>query len=148
MERMAAREQRHERWLHTRISEDLEDALKREARRRRSPVSLVVRNVLESALDMVEDIVEDSLHLARRSQRFARHVERAAGRGRTALNGIYGWQELILNRAVTCAKCATALAVGANAYRGLSDAPGPPAFLCTPCLRRLRQPGTRKEEGA
>lgn len=145
---MHAQRHRHERWLHTRISEELEDALKREARRRRSPVSLVVRNVLESALDMVEDIVEDSLHIARRSRRFARTVERAAGGERAALDDIYGWQELILNRAVTCAKCAAALAAGANAYRGLHDEPGPPVFLCASCVRRLRQPGARKEEGA
>jgi hypothetical protein len=145
---MAAREHRHERWLHTRISEDMEDALKREARRRRSPVSLVVRNVLESALDMVEEIVEDSLHIARRSRRFARTVERAAGGARAALDDIYGWQELILNRTAACAKCATALAAGANAYRGLRDEPGPAVFLCATCVRRLRQPGTRKEEGA
>lgn len=145
---MGGREHRQERWLHTRISEDLEDALKREARRRRSPVSLVVRNVLESALDMVEEIVEDSLHIARRSRRFARTVERAAGGGRASLDDIYGWQELILNRAAACAKCVTALAAGANAYRGLRDEPGPAVLLCTTCVRRLRQPGIRKEEGA
>ena len=146
--RMSAREQRHERWLHTRISEDLEEALKREARRRRSPVSLVVRNVLETALDLVEDIVEDSLHIARRSRRFARHVERAAGGGAAALDEVYGWQELILNRAAACAKCAAALPAGASAYRGLRDEPGPPLFLCATCVRRLRHPATRKEEEA
>lgn len=145
---MSAPRQRHERWLHTRISEDLEDALKREARRQRSPVSLVVRNVLESALDMVEEIVEDSLHIARRSRRFARTVERAAGGKRTGLDDIYGWQELIVNRATTCAQCAAALASGANAYRGLRDEPGPPVFLCSNCVRRLRQPVARKEERA
>lgn len=145
---MAGREPRHERWLHARISEDLEDALKREARRRRSPVSLVVRNVLETALDMVEDIVEDSLHIARRSRHFARRVERAASGERRVLDDIYGWQELILNRAAACAKCAATLAAGANAYRGLRDEPGPPVFLCASCVRRLRQPGARKEEGA
>jgi len=145
---MAAARHRHERWLHTRISEDLEDALKREARRQRSPVSLVVRNVLESALDMVEDIVEDSLHIARRSRRFARHVERAASGRPETLDDIYGWQELILNRAASCAKCATALAGGARAYRGLRDEPGPPVFLCAGCVRRLRHPSTQKEEGA
>ncbi len=133
---------RRERWLHARISEDLEEALKREARRRRSPVSLVVRNVLEGALDMVEDIVEDSLHIARRSRRFAREV------GRADRDDIYGWQELILNREAQCAKCAAALAAGAHAYRGLRDEPGPPVFLCASCVRRLRQPGTHKEEGA
>jgi hypothetical protein len=145
---MGAREQRHERWLHTRISGDLEEALKREARRRRSPVSLVVRNVLESALDMVEDIVEDSLHIAQRTRRLAREVERRTGSKRAAREDIYGWQELILNRSATCAKCAATLAAGANAFRGLRDEPGLPVFLCGSCLRRLRQSNSRKEEGA
>jgi len=58
-----------ERWLHTRISEALEDALKREAHRRRQPVSLFVRNVLEGALDLVEDIVETSIAASRGRRR-------------------------------------------------------------------------------
>lgn len=144
---MSAPRPRHERWLHTRISEDLQDALKREARRQRSPVSLVVRNVLESALDLVEDIVEDSLHIARRARRFAHPAERTASGEPTRLDDIYGWQELILNRATTCAQCAAALAGGVNAYRGLRDQAGPVVFLCSNCVRRLRQPGARKEEG-
>ena len=72
-----------ERWLHTRISETLEDALKREARRRRQPVSLLVRNVLEGALDLVEDIVETSLGAGPRSRmrrRGARWTTCTAGR--------------------------------------------------------------------
>jgi len=132
---------RRERWLHTRISEDLEDALKREARRRRSPVSMVVRNVLESALDLVEEIVEDSLEVARRSQRLARRVNGGPRRQRPEdLTDIYGWQELILNRTAECARCDAELAAGANAYRGLRDTPGASVFLCTTCVRRLRQP--------
>jgi len=96
---------RQERWLHTRISETLEDALKREARRRRQPVSLLVRNVLEGALDLVEDIVESSLgvtggfeHHGRRRAR--PEPARADGGG---LRDVYGWQEIILNRAAACA---------------------------------------------
>ncbi len=140
--------QRRERWLHTRISGDLEEALKREARRRRSPVSMVVRNVLEGALDLVEEIVEDSLQVARHSRRLASRVSRAAARsddGRD-LHGIYGWQELILNRPAACAQCDTECLAGVTAYRGLRDQPGPPVFLCDHCIRRLRQPATRKEE--
>ena len=60
------RRHRHERWLHARIPEELEDALKREALRRRWPVSTLVRDVLEGALDMVEHIVEDSVQIGRR----------------------------------------------------------------------------------
>lgn len=129
---------RRERWLHTRISEHLEEALKREARRRRSPVSMVVRNVLESALDLVEEIVEDGLEVARQATRGLRQDNG------DALGDIYGWQELILNRATACARCDLDLAAGANAYRGLREAPGAPVFLCASCVRRLRQPTTER----
>ena len=133
---------RQERWLHTRISENLEDALKREARRRRLPVSLLVRNVLEGALDLVEDLVETSLGVARRSQDIARAASQAG------LDEIYGWQELILNRAAACARCEVELDAGARAYRGLSDRAGSPLFLCPACVRRLGPPAADREEKA
>jgi hypothetical protein len=126
-----------ERWLHTRISETLEEALKREARRRRQPVSLLVRNVLEGTLDLVEDIVETSLGGGPR--------QRDRRRG-AALDDVYGWQELVLNRAATCARCATSLAAGAEAWRGLSDRPGLPVFLCHPCVDRLRRPASNQNQ--
>ena len=132
---------RHERWLHARIPEALEDALKREARRRRWPVSTLVRDVLEGALDMVEHIVEDSVEIARRSSGAPR-----SSRRHLALDAVYGWQEIILNRPVDCAGCDTALGSGDAAYRGLSDEPGLPLFLCSACTRRLRQPAKSKPE--
>jgi hypothetical protein len=134
---------RRERWLHARISEDLEEALKREARRRRSPVSLVVRNVLEGALDLVEDLVEDGIEVARRSQRLAR---RTRGGKEATLDEVYGWQDVILNRAAQCAACDAGIAAGGNAYRGLREQPGPPVFLCAPCLARLRRPRPKAGE--
>ncbi len=127
---------RQGRWLHARISENLEDALKREARRRRLPVSLLVRNVLEGALDLVEDIVESGLGVTRATTR-RREVD--------PLEDVYGWQELVLNRGTSCARCATELAAGAGAYRGLREHAGPAVFLCVACVRRLRQPGSERE---
>jgi hypothetical protein len=126
-----------ERWLHTRISEALQEALKREARRRRQPVSLLVRNVLEGTLDLVEDSVETSLGGAARSRDRPRDA---------TLDDVYGWQELVLNRIARCASCAASLAAGAEAWRGLTDRPGPPAFLCHPCVGRLRRPADNQEE--
>jgi hypothetical protein len=126
------------RWLHTRISGTLEEALKREARRRRQPVSLLVRNVLEGALDLVEDIVETSLGAAER-------VRSRPATG-TAHRDVYGWQELVLNLAASCDRCGVELATGSQAWRGLSDRPRPPVFLCDPCLRRLRRPAEQSEE--
>jgi hypothetical protein len=128
---------RRERWLHTRISEDLEDALKREARRRRQPVSMLVRHVLEGALDLVEELVDEG-------KRFAR---RAAGQ-RVDDDAIYGWQGLVLNRDATCARCAVALAAGAGAWRGLSEHPTRPVFLCDACVRRLGRTARDGEEVA
>ncbi|MBI3782373.1 MAG: hypothetical protein HY270_03120 [Deltaproteobacteria bacterium] len=140
---------RQERWLHTRISPDLEQALKREARKQRTPVSLLVRNVLEGALDLVEEIVEDSLEIADTSRRFARRVSRAARGERNELADIYGWQEIILNREAVCGACASTLAVGLAAHRGLSERSRAPVFLCSKCIRQLRQPGDKhKEEGS
>jgi hypothetical protein len=145
------RRHRHERWLHARIPEELEDALKREALRRRWPVSTLVRDVLEGALDMVEHIVEDSVEIGRRARGEtppARPSRTSPLRRRTDLEAVYGWQELILNRGAECARCDTSLAVGDAAYRGLSDEPGPPAFLCRACTRRLREPANQKEQSS
>src|SRR5262245_17478479 len=133
---------RHERWLHARIPEALEEALKREALRRRWPVSTLVRDVLEGALDMVEHIVEDGAEIARRSRGERRR--RPPGGGR--LDDVYGWQEIILNRGGECAGCETELHTGDTAFRGLTDEPGPPAFLCRACIRRLRKPAEKEQE--
>ena len=125
---------RHERWLHARIPEALEDALKREARRRRWPVSTLVRDVLEGALDMVEHIVDDGVEIARRAGAAPR------ARRETRLDGVYGWQELILARPAACVGCRTPLRAGDAAYRGLTDEPGPPLFSCRSCIKRKEQP--------
>jgi len=137
---MANHGHRRERWLHARISEDLDEALRREARRLRTPVSLVVRNVLETALDLVEDLVEDGMQIARGDQR----PRGGRRRRRSALDAVYGWQEMILNRAAECAGCDAALAAGDSAHRGLRDRTGGAAlFLCRRCLDRLRRNGRR-----
>jgi hypothetical protein len=88
-------DQRKERVLHTRISDDLDEALQDAARRLRVPVSNMVRNVLEDVFDVVEavtenvggfveDVVEEAQHLGRRwegrwrertAEARARHVE-------------------------------------------------------------------------
>ena len=132
------RRHRHERWLHARIPEELEDALKREARRRRQPVSLLVRNVLEGAIDLVEDIVETGIAVSQ--------AARGASRGRRPLDDVYGWQELILNRAAVCVRCDSSLAAGGQAWRGLREGPGRPVFLCQACVLGLNRKTEHHEE--
>ena len=90
---------RKERVLHTRVSEQLSEDIRRVAEDLRVPVSNLVRNVLEEAFSVVEqvtddvgelleDVVEQAERANERMQRFqrrrrareARHRERAAGR--------------------------------------------------------------------
>jgi len=132
------RHHRHERWLHARISQELEEALRQEARRRRSPVSLIVRNILESALELVEDLVDENAESVR-----ATRSRRSAARGSDA-DDVYGWQELILNREARCARCDDGLEAGAEAFRGLREEPGPAIFQCPKCVRRLRDKRTKR----
>ena len=96
---------------------------------------------------MVEHIVEDSVEIARRSRgEPPREASAKAVRRRKNLDAVYGWQELILNRGADCTRCDADLSVGEAAYRGLTDEPGPPAFLCRTCIRRLREPANGKEQ--
>jgi hypothetical protein len=81
---------RKERVLHTRISDDLDEALQDAARRLRVPVSNLVRNVLEDVFDVVEavtenvgdfvdDVVEEAQQIGRRWEgRFGKHGVRRA----------------------------------------------------------------------
>jgi len=124
--------------LHTRIPESLDDAIKTKARRLRIPVSNLVRNVLEQAFDLVEEVVDDGLEIANAARRGAERVREAALRVRGREAGIYGWQELILNRDERCRNCGTELDRGAPAYRGLSDqASAQPVFLCPACVTKI-----------
>ena len=91
-DRERRRRQRKERVLHTRISDDLDEALQDAARRLRVPVSNLVRNVLEDVFDVVEavtenvggfveDVVEEAQDLGRRWEgRFRERTAEARAR--------------------------------------------------------------------
>ncbi len=122
------------------------------ARRMRVPVSNLVRNVLEQAFDLVEDVVGEGLDIADTARRGAERVRDAAMRARSdekQRDGIYGWQELILNRDERCRDCGSELDRGGEAYRGLSDQRGAgPVFLCAACVGEIRsQARAGKERG-
>lgn len=74
-------ERRKDRLIQTRVPRDLESTLKREAHRRRLTVSQLIRNILEDTFQLVDDvvanvdeIVTESVELARRVGRDARRV--------------------------------------------------------------------------
>ena len=109
---MTAREPK-ERILHTRIPVALEDQIKRLAERLRVPVSNLVRNMLEDAIDVTR-------------------------RMRDKLEGgddVYGWQDITLNIDVPCSQCGRPLARGDRAHVGLTHHPRDgKIFICSTCL--------------
>ena len=160
------RARRKDRLIQTRVARDLESTLKREARRRRLTVSHLIRNILEDTfqlvddvVDSVDDIVADSVALARRVGHDAR---RMAGAVRDAvavdadeplgdepftdappaaggdLSHVYAWNAVVANRAAACARCDAPIAPGGAAFVGLSDdAARPRAWLCPACREAL-----------
>ncbi len=145
---------RKDRLIQTRVPRDLEATLKAEARRRRSTVSHLIRSVLEDAFDLVDDVVADVDEIVSDSSRLARNVRRNArrlishasepdGDGESqadAFPEVYAWNELVLNRAASCARCRQEIARGERGFFGLSDrgTSAPRVCLCARCAAALQ----------
>jgi len=143
---------RKDRLIQTRVPRELETTLKEEARRRRLTVSHLIRSVLEDAFHLVDGVVADVDEIVGDSARLARNVRRNArrlvspGRGRStrappagdAFPHVYAWNELVLNRAASCARCGVRIARGERGFIGLSDdADAPRTCLCAHCVEAL-----------
>lgn len=144
---------RKDRLIQTRVPRDLEATLKEEAQRRRLTVSHLIRSVLEDTFQLVDDVVADVDDLVGDSARLARNVGRnarrimSAGRDdapvdesrRRDFNDVYGWNELVLNRATSCARCGERIAKGERGFFGLSDdATASRVCLCARCVDGLQ----------
>lgn len=70
----STRRPRKERVLHTRVSEDLEEELKKRAADLGVSVSNLVRNVLSNTIEMVEDIVQDATQMAETTRHSAEGI--------------------------------------------------------------------------
>lgn len=152
-----------ERVLHTRVPAVLEAELKRLAKTLRVPVSNVVRAILEDAVDAVDTVSEraegelmgfvdrlakqrDELrHRVTGDEREARDEDETPretviadasacpSEPPAALEGVFGYQPLILAAATTCDVCGRALRAGSEAHRALFDDPGRRIFLGPEC---------------
>ena len=127
---------RKERVIHTRVPESLDDEIKRRATDLGLSVSNLVRNVLQHAFGLVEDVVRDSAEVAR-SARGATASLSPAGR-RRAGGEVLGWQMALLNVNAVCDTCNAILAKGTRAAIGVRDGGGAPPIRCTTCLKELR----------
>jgi hypothetical protein len=137
---------RKDRLIQTRVPRKLETTLRKEAERRRLSVSQLIRNVLEDAFELVDGVVADVDRIVTDSVALARNVRRGAqrfgsrGRQRESddLSHVYAWNEVLLNREVTCSRCGAEIAKGGTGWAGLSDGPGQSrAWLCGDCAAAL-----------
>jgi hypothetical protein len=144
-----------ERVLHTRVPAVLEEELKRLSKNLRVPVSNVVRAILEDALDAVDTVSgraegellgfverlekkrDELRHRVRREDEDeeATTAERSPcpSDGSGTLEGVIGYQALVLATEVKCSVCGRALAPGSTAHRALFDDPGKRVFLGAEC---------------
>ena len=152
---------RKERVLHTRISEQLAEDIRRMAEDLRVPVSNLVRNVLEEAFDVVEsvsdnvgDLVEEVVEEAERARDRIRARRRrgygsrgrpfAAGEGadpaaeRPAHPDVVGWQPLIFNQLRRCSDCDAEIGVGERGFAGVGASGLSPHALCGDCMEARR----------
>ena len=163
---------RKDRLIQTRVPRELEATLKEEARKRRLSLSHLIRNALEDTFQLmdgvvadVDQIVSDSVHLAKNVQRNALRLaspsrepapEPAPGSATgaasepatgpdthdtapdEALDHVYAWNQVVLHRAAACSKCGAAIARGEPGFAGMSDEAGAPrAWLCVRCIEIL-----------
>lgn len=145
--------ERKDRLIQTRVPEKLETTLKEEARRRRTTVSQIIRNLLENTFELVDGVVSNVDQIVSDSVELAQQVRRASRRAFAPcrdplpeagerLAHVQAWNEVVLNQSVPCAKCAAQLPRGSRAYVGLTDDPGRPrAWLCATAVEELEGGG-------
>ena len=155
---------RKERVLHTRVSEELSDDIRRFAEEVRVPASNLVRNVLEEVFSAVESVgdevggvlgdlrdeARDAGHRILGRRRGARREERASFDEEVERElrederdepsppprfpEVLGWQPLLSNRAALCAGCGAALGPGDRVFFGVKSTGLSDVVLCPACV--------------
>ena len=137
-------EKKKEKVLHARISQDLEEQIRKEAGSLGVSVSNLVRNILSNTFDLVENIVTDSAGISRSARR--RSAPTAPGTrpsgpvapGPVSESGrVVAWQEAVLNLNAVCSQCNTILEKGSRAAIAVVEGTGPRPALCLTCLKEI-----------
>jgi hypothetical protein len=139
-------DKKKERVLHTRVQAVLEQELKRLAENIRVPGSHLVRAILEDAVAVADRAgrgVEEELHKAATnlsSKREAILAKKDKVVTAKALEGVIGFQPMMLATESVCAKCLTALHPGDDAHLGIStDAGAPRVVVCEQCVPKKKE---------
>lgn len=126
--------EKKEKVLHTRIPESLDEEIREHANQLGLSVSNLVRNVLQNAVGLVDEIIADTAGVARTAggtKAAPRPTPRAAGTG-----GVLGWQEAILEKNAVCDRCNEILVKGSRAAIAVLEGVGPRPIRCLGCIER------------
>ena len=124
--------------IHARVPEELDRELKRKAGRLGMSVSNLVRNVLQNAFGLVEDIVTDGAAVARTARDpapVAPPSPPSPPAGPTGPPVVLGWQTLLLNVNALCVTCNAILPKGTEAAIAVTDRGIDRSFRCLDCSR-------------
>jgi hypothetical protein len=119
-------DEKKERVIHTRVPESLEAELRRRAQDLGISVSNLVRNVLGHAFGLVGDVVADGHAIAR------------AARGEIRQKEVVAWQEIVVAKETTCARCRNLIAKGERAVMPVHDDGTTGTIECANCAEDTR----------
>ena len=138
-------DERKEKVIHTRISESLDEEIRKRATGLGVSVSNLVRNVLLNTFGLVEDIMADGAEIARASRDDSRRAATTRAAGTSAHPApVMGWQKIVLNLNAVCTRCNAILSKGKDAAVAVRDGDGPRTVICTSCLLEVTDDGTSK----
>jgi hypothetical protein len=131
--------ERKDRLIQTRVDEGLDETLRDAAKQQRVTVSQLIRNVLEDTFHLVDNVVQDAANLGAAVKRDAQRIAASArGEARDPIAQIEAWQEVVLGRDQSCARCGSGLERGKKGLMGIGDDPAAPKlWLCPDCGAKL-----------
>lgn len=146
---MTEEKDKKERVIHTRVSETLDEEIRRRANGLGVSVSNLIRNALAHTFGLVEDVIADSASVARSARGEGPAAARTAP-GTAPVAGvpvILGWQVLVLNLNAICTHCNDILPKGTEAAIAVTDPPGARVFVCRGCLQEIRHDSSSTDPG-
>jgi hypothetical protein len=121
-------DERKDHVLQARVPKSLYNDLVKQAKRLRVPVSNLVRNILEDSVTMVETLVDGGLEIA---------DALTGGASDEDLADVVGWQPMTAGRSLSCARCASPVTKGEQAFLSVGAPAGRTYVLCEECQCKL-----------
>ena len=123
--------------IHTRVSDTLDEEIRRRAEGLGVSVSNLIRNVLGHSFGLVEDVIVDGARVAR-SARGDRLPPAEEPQEESSVNAappkLIGWTLATLELNALCDTCNAILARGAQGAISVYRDRGPAQIICTTCL--------------